>query len=82
MSMPHITLVRHGQANSDAKDEDGYDKLSDLGHQQARWLGEHFDHHRRNGLPGSTPAPCGDRSKPPTSMGDRAARPTGSGYRA
>lgn len=42
--MPHITLVRHGQANSDAKDETGYDKLSELGHQQARWLGEHFDH--------------------------------------
>jgi len=41
--MPHITLVRHGQANSDARDEIGYDRLSDLGHQQARWLGEHFD---------------------------------------
>lgn len=41
--MPHITLVRHGQANSMAKDETGYDKLSDLGHQQARWLGEHID---------------------------------------
>ncbi|WP_137702659.1 histidine phosphatase family protein [Marimonas lutisalis] len=40
--MPHITLVRHGQANSQARDETGYDKLSDLGHQQARWLGEHF----------------------------------------
>ena len=42
--MPHITLVRHGQANAAAKDESGYDKLSDLGHQQARWLGEHFEH--------------------------------------
>ena len=42
--MPHITLVRHGQANAAAKDEGGYDQLSDLGHQQARWLGEHFDH--------------------------------------
>ena len=41
--MPHITLVRHGQANAAAKDEGGYDQLSDLGHQQARWLGEHFD---------------------------------------
>lgn len=41
--MPHITLVRHGQANAQAKDEAGYDKLSDLGRQQARWLGEHFD---------------------------------------
>ncbi|SFM60561.1 histidine phosphatase family protein [Shimia aestuarii] len=37
--MPHITLVRHGQANTDARDEESYDKLSPLGHQQARWLG-------------------------------------------
>ncbi len=40
--MPHITLVRHGQANSHAKDEIGYDRLSDLGRQQARWLGAHL----------------------------------------
>ncbi len=40
--MPHITLVRHGQANTDATDEISYDNLSDLGHQQARWLGEHL----------------------------------------
>ncbi|WP_299349568.1 histidine phosphatase family protein [uncultured Shimia sp.] len=40
--MPHITLVRHGQANTEARDEESYDKLSDLGHQQARWLGGHF----------------------------------------
>lgn len=40
--MPHITLVRHGQANTDARDEESYDKLSDLGHQQARWLGSHM----------------------------------------
>ena len=40
--MGEITLVRHGQANSQAKDEDSYDRLSDLGHQQARWLGEWF----------------------------------------
>ena len=38
--MGTITLVRHGQANSAARDEAGYDRLSDLGHQQARWLGE------------------------------------------
>jgi len=38
--MGEIVLVRHGQANSDATDEASYDKLSDLGHQQARWLGE------------------------------------------
>lgn len=41
--MPHITLIRHGQANSQARDETGYDQLSDLGHQQSRWLGEHFE---------------------------------------
>lgn len=40
--MTEITLVRHGQANTGAKDEASYDKLSDLGWQQARWLGEHF----------------------------------------
>ncbi len=40
--MPHITLVRHGQANTHARDEVSYDKLSDLGHQQARWLGGHM----------------------------------------
>jgi broad specificity phosphatase PhoE len=32
-------LVRHGQASFGAKN---YDKLSELGHQQARWLGEYF----------------------------------------
>ena len=40
--MGEIILVRHGQANSAAKDEDNYDKLSDLGHQQARWLGDYL----------------------------------------
>lgn len=40
--MSFITLVRHGQANSAARDEEGYDKLSDLGWQQARWLGAYF----------------------------------------
>jgi phosphohistidine phosphatase SixA len=35
-----LVLIRHGQANSAANDEDGYDRLSDLGHQQARWLGD------------------------------------------
>jgi broad specificity phosphatase PhoE len=41
--MGYMTLVRHGQANTGAQDEESYDKLSDLGHQQARWLGEHLD---------------------------------------
>jgi broad specificity phosphatase PhoE len=34
-----LTLVRHGQAQTGATDEASYDSLSDLGHQQARWLG-------------------------------------------
>ena len=40
--MSHVTLVRHGQANTHAKDEISYDRLSDLGRQQARWLGDHL----------------------------------------
>ncbi|MBT8155076.1 histidine phosphatase family protein [Epibacterium ulvae] len=40
--MSQITLVRHGQANTGARDEASYDKLSDLGHQQSRWLGDHL----------------------------------------
>lgn len=40
--MSHVTLVRHGQANSAARDEGGYDRLSDLGWDQSRWLGAHF----------------------------------------
>lgn len=38
--MVELTLVRHGQAQTGARDEASYDQLSDLGHQQARWLGE------------------------------------------
>ena len=49
--MSHITLIRHGQANTSARDEASYDRLSDLGHQQAAWLGEHLrnsgNHHPR-----------------------------------
>ena len=49
--MSHITLIRHGQANSGAKDEASYDQLSPLGHQQAQWLGTYLKeteqaHHR------------------------------------
>lgn len=40
--MTHITLIRHGQANTEARDEASYDRLSPLGHQQAAWLGEHL----------------------------------------
>lgn len=49
--MSHITLIRHGQANSGAKDEISYDKLSPLGHEQAAWLGDYLrqteTHHTR-----------------------------------
>lgn len=49
--MSHITLIRHGQANSGATDEASYDKLSALGHQQSAWLGAHLktqnQHHQR-----------------------------------
>ncbi|MEP1446309.1 MAG: histidine phosphatase family protein [Paraglaciecola sp.] len=37
--MSEFYLVRHGQASFGAKN---YDKLSNLGHQQSRWLGEYF----------------------------------------
>ena len=37
--MAEITLVRHGQASFGA---DNYDSLSDVGHQQSRWLGNHW----------------------------------------
>ncbi|MEM9497092.1 MAG: histidine phosphatase family protein [Pseudomonadota bacterium] len=40
--MAELVFVRHGQANSTATDEQGYDRLSGLGQQQAAWLGEHF----------------------------------------
>jgi len=40
--MSRLTFIRHGQANSSAKDEVSYDQLSPLGHQQAGWLGAHF----------------------------------------
>jgi broad specificity phosphatase PhoE len=46
--MSTITLIRHGQANSSATDEIGYDRMSDLGHTQAQWLGVHL---RATGMP-------------------------------
>ncbi|MCV2880718.1 histidine phosphatase family protein [Actibacterium sp. XHP0104] len=49
--MVEITFVRHGQAQTGAPDEHSYDHLSDLGRQQADWLGQYmaecghgFDH--------------------------------------
>ncbi|MCM2562919.1 histidine phosphatase family protein [Lutimaribacter sp. EGI FJ00015] len=40
--MSTITLIRHGQANTAARDEQNYDRLSALGHRQAEWLGDHL----------------------------------------
>ncbi|VAW05791.1 Phosphoglycerate mutase family protein [hydrothermal vent metagenome] len=40
--MAEIILVRHGQANYTANSEADYDRLSELGQQQARWLGAHL----------------------------------------
>jgi broad specificity phosphatase PhoE len=37
--MSELFLVRHAQASFGTSD---YDRLSELGHRQARWLGEHF----------------------------------------
>jgi len=37
--MSELFLVRHAQASFGTED---YDRLSDLGHRQAHWLGEHF----------------------------------------
>lgn len=49
--MSHITLIRHGQANTEARDEAGYDRLSPLGHRQSEWLGAYLrdsaSHHAR-----------------------------------
>ena len=49
--MSHITLIRHGQANTEARTESEYDRLSPLGHQQSAWLGDHLrgsaSHHQR-----------------------------------
>lgn len=42
--MPIIHLVRHAQASFGT---DHYDRLSELGHQQSRWLGEHLSANRR-----------------------------------
>jgi len=41
-NVAEIILVRHGQAMSHATDEQSYDRLSDLGREQARWLGAHL----------------------------------------
>ncbi len=43
--MGEIVLIRHGQANSHARSEADYDRLSDLGHDQAAWLGQWLRDH-------------------------------------
>lgn len=43
--MGELILVRHGQANSGARTEEDYDRLSALGHRQAGWLGDWFAQH-------------------------------------
>jgi len=43
--MGELYLVRHGQANSAATSEADYDHLSDLGHTQARLLGQWMRDH-------------------------------------
>lgn len=40
--MSELLLVRHGQAMTHATDDASYDRLSDLGHVQAGWLGAHL----------------------------------------
>ena len=35
-------MVRHGQAKQNATSEEDYDRLSELGRTQAKWVGEHF----------------------------------------
>ena len=39
MNLGELYFIRHGQASYGTDD---YDRLSDLGWQQARWLGQHF----------------------------------------
>ena len=41
--MTQVLIIRHGQANTGAKDHYTYDNLSTLGHLQAQWLGEYFE---------------------------------------
>lgn len=43
--MGDIILVRHGQANTHATNEADYDRLSELGRQQAAWLGNWMRDH-------------------------------------
>ena len=43
--MSDFILIRHGQAQSGAKNEKDYDRLSALGYQQAAWLGAYLKDH-------------------------------------
>lgn len=40
--MSEVMLIRHGQANTGARTEEDYDRLSDLGRRQAEWLADHL----------------------------------------
>ena len=40
--MTELIMLRHGQANAGATDEASYDRLSDLGRQQAAWAGSYL----------------------------------------
>ena len=54
--MSVVTLVRHGQANTGARDEESYDRLSELGRIQAKLTGEYLaatDHGVRRVIAGT-----------------------------
>ena len=66
--MGEITLVRHGQANSSATTEAGYDMLTELGHQQAEWLG-HWIHAHDGPFDAVLQAVCAGNRKPRQAWG-------------
>ncbi|MCG6901744.1 MAG: histidine phosphatase family protein [Rhodobacter sp.] len=73
--MGEILFVRHGQANSQARNEVDYDRLSDLGRQQAAWLGDHLRAHE---APFDTilTGTLQRQIQTAAAMGDLGARPT------
>lgn len=50
MALREFTIIRHGQANIEAKTHDDYDHLSQKGQDQARLLGQYLTHSRRYGV--------------------------------
>ena len=73
--MGEIILVRHGQA---AFASDNYDQLTDLGWQQARWLGEHLAA-MGTGLGVSRTSLIGPWSRGSGTRGGHDATPVGGG---